>query len=344
MSPTNAPALRPPIEARWRVRFESEYMGLRPVGDGRGLIVVAAHDRVVGLDAANGEKLWEHAQPAPITEIQACVDGPVLALGGEKVELAAYRWNGDSMWRTVGEIGTGGDRLRGCGAEFIAIGVPETDGSTRQLCQVRDARTGTVTASFPCAGDLPDRHGEDFVFSIRGEGGGLFILRPPAKKPRRLLDVGNWVRVVAEGIAVVDTYDDDNRFSRLIAVDLASGAVLWEDAGGPNFTLAVDRGQLAAAVAVDDERVAMTLRDLKTGRIAWTAKPIKAEYVTPLLAADCVLASIMGERIEIFDRADGHLDQTLAHESSLVEGGCLDPAGLIDIASSEVACFRGAAA
>lgn len=342
MSPMKAPALQPPVDARWRVTFESEYMGLRPVTNAQGIVAVAAHDRVVGLSAANGERLWEHIQPAPITEIQGCADGPVLALGGEAVELVAYRWSGEPMWRTDSDIGTGGDRLRGYGAEFIALGVPETDASTRQLCQVRDARTGAVTLTFPCEGDLPDRVDENFVYSVRGEGGGLFVLEPPRKKPRRLLDAGHWVRVVAEGVAVVDTYDDDNRFGRLIAVDLASETVLWEDAGGPNFALAVDQGQLAAAVAIDDKRLAMTLRDLKSGKILWTAEPVKAEYVAPLLAADCVIGSIIGERIDFYDRASGTLVQTLDQESSLVRGGCLDAAGLIDVASPVISCFRGA--
>lgn len=344
MSPSLTPALNPPVDARWRVMIESKYMTLRPVTNGQGVVCVAAHDRVLALAADTGERLWEHGEPAPITEITGCADGPVLALGGETVALVAYRWMGEPLWRTVSDIGTGGDRLRGCGTELLALGVSETDASTRRLCQIRDARTGAVTLAFPYDGDLPDRVEGRFVYSVRGEGGGLFVLEPPQKKPHRLLDVGHWVRAVAEGVAVIDTYDDDNRFGRLIAVDLASGAVLWEDAGGPNFALAVDGGELAAAVAVDEKRLAMTLRDLRTGRVRWTAEPVVAEDVTPLIAADCVLGSVFGERIEIYDRASGRRVQTLDEESSLVKGGCLDAAGLIDVAARVVTCFRGAGA
>jgi outer membrane protein assembly factor BamB len=345
MSATRKPALQPPVEIRWRVAFKSEYMGLRPVTNDQGVIVVAAHDRLFGLVADTGKILWEHAQPAHITEIQACEGGPVLALGGERVELVAYRWTGEARWRRSSDIGAGGDRLRGCGAEFLALGVPDGGQSTRQLCQVRDTDTGEVKLQFPCNGDLPDRVDGAFVYSVRGagrEGGGLFVVQPGERKPRRLLDVGHWVRVVAEGVAVVDTYDDDNRYSRLIAVELATGAVLWECPGGPNFALAVDRGQLAACVAIDDKRLAMSLRDLKTGWVQWMAEPIAAEYVSPLLADDCVIGSVISERVDLYDRVTGKLVQSLDEESSLVRGGCVATVGLIDVASPAVICFKGA--
>ena len=341
-TPISPPALHPPLEVRWSATIEAEHIRHRPVTDGAGTLVVAAHDHLLCLDLGSGKQLWDRPQPHPITEIQACDDGPVIALGGsDDVELVAFRWTGEPVWRTRSGIGTGGDRLRGCGASLIAIGVP-TGKSTTKVCQVRDAHTGAITLTFPCDGDLPDMVDGRFVYSARSDdkgGGGLFLYDPQAKKSRRLIDVGHWIRVVAEGIAVVDTFDDDNRSSRLIAVDLATGKTLWKDTGGPNLSLAASGGQLACAVGVDESHVAMTLRDIRTGKLAWTAKAVEAKFIAPLLAADCVVGSIALDRIDIYDRASGERVQSLAQKSSLVQGGCISKVGLIDVASRTAVCF-----
>ena len=340
---TQAPALHPPLRVRWSVAIDTEYIRRRPATDGRSVVAVAAHDRVLGLALGSGETMWDHSQPQPIAEIQACADGPVIALGGEDdVELVAFRWSGEPLWRTKSGIGTGSDRLRGCGTRLVAVGVP-VGRSTRQMCQVRDARTGELMQKFVHHGDLPDMIDDRFIYSVRaGEpGSGLYVYHAPSKKKRRLLGVGNWVRVVHDGIVVIDTFDDDNRFSRLIAVDLGTEQVIWEDDGGPNFALAADRGQIAAAMAVDDKRIAMTLRDLRTGQRLWTAEAVEAEEVTPLLAADCVIATIVGERIDIYDRATGRLAQSLAYASNVVKGGWLTQAELIDVNSPKLSCFAG---
>jgi outer membrane protein assembly factor BamB len=332
----------------WSVAIEAGLIRHRPVTDGK-TVAAAAHDHLIAFAAETGETLWDRAQPFPITEIQACDHGPVIALGdGDDVELLAFGWTGEPLWQVQSGIGTGGGRLRGCGSMLAAIGVPSGP-STRQICQVRDAQTGERLLEFPCNGDVPHMADGRFVYSeqsFEGEGGGLFVYDPKAKKARRLLDAGNSVRIVEDGIAVIDTASDEIRFSRLIAVDLASGKVIWEEEGGPNLTLSASEGQLACALAVDDRRLSMTLRELKTGRKLWVASAVEADAVAPILAADCVLGSIAGERIDIYSRSKGELIQSLDEETSLVLGGCLTTAGYVDARTRprRLICFAGAAA
>lgn len=343
---TNPPSLSPPLAPRWSVDTKARYVGMRPVSDG-STVAVAAHDRLLGLAAQDGRELWSAPQEHPITDLQAVDGGPVVAIGqDEDTELLAYGWDGALRWRVRSGIGIGMDGLRGCGDALAAIGMP-VGRSRQQVCQVRAGGSGDLLLQFACDGDVPDRVDAGWLYATRAEdgaGGGLFLHRDDTKKTRRLLDRGSLVRVVAEGVAVVDTHDDDAVESKLVAVDLATGKVLWEDEGGPNFALAAAGGQLACAVAVDAKHLAMTLRELRTGTRIWTAAPIAARNVAALLAADVVVATIVSERIEVYARADGALVQTLPQESSLVAGGCLTPHGLIDIPSPHVVCLADASA
>jgi len=341
-----APTLKSPLRPIWSVTFDAGLVRRRPVTDGK-TVVLAAHDHLIGVAADSGAVVWDQAQPYPITEIQACDRGLVIALGGEEdVPLIAYDWNGERSWRIQSGIGTGGDRLRGCGSKLVAIGVP-TGKSTRQMCRVFDAKKGERLLEFPCSGNLPDIFHGCFVYSEQSAdpgGGGLFLYEPRVKQARRLMDVGHSVRVVAEGLAIIDTVDDDNRLSRLIAIDLATGKVIWEESGGRNLSLAVSDHLLASGVAVDDNRLSMVLRHIKTGKRLWTASAIEADAITPLIVGGTVLGSIYAERIDVYDRSSGTLIQALDHETSLMLGGCVTEAGFVDVASQEAVCFAGAAA
>jgi outer membrane protein assembly factor BamB len=343
------PCLHPPLEARWTLDLASGVVTRRPATDGATVVIVAQR-RVLGVAAQTGKVLWEHPQTDPVSEIIGCDIGPVIALLGDSddVELAAFRWNGEAMWRIRSGLDTGDGQLRGQGAKLIAVGVPS--GRTgRQNCRVWDASSGALEGEFPCNGDPPDLVGEHFIYSTRtfqGKKGGLFAFDPRTKRARALLEVGNAIRAVADGIAVIDTTDDAIRFSRLIAIDLRTGKTLWEDEGGPNFALSAAGGQLACVAAVDDALVSMTLRDIATGRSLWTAESVKAEAVTPIIAGDCVLGCVPGERIDVYNRATGALVQTIDEELSIVLGGGLTEAGFVTARTrpTRVECFAGASA
>jgi len=338
------PTLHPPVRIRWSFDTKAGFVGLPPVTDRGGeVIVVAVHDELIGLAARTGERLWSHRETNTIMTLQACDVGPVITIAQEEdMKLAAFSWRGESLWDRSSGIAIGGDGLKGAGTHVIAIGVP-SGRSRQQVCQVRNAATGEIETRFPCNGDVPDMVDGRFVYATPpGEGGGLFVYDPSSRKKRRVLDRGTTVRVVTDELAIVDTNDDDG-VSRLIAVDIASGKIRWEDEGGRNFSLSVAGGQLASAITVDKDKLAMTLRDAATGRRLWAASSVKAEYIAPLLAADCVVGTIAGERIDIYDRADGQQVQSLQHKSNLVGGGCLASTGLIDVASGHVFCLSGEA-
>jgi outer membrane protein assembly factor BamB len=328
----NPPALHPPLREQWSAELEAGVVLRRPVSDGT-VVVAAANNHLIGFDAESGERRWDHAQPSPVAEAQALAGGPAIALPRKDgdVELLAYGWDGDERWRVLSGIGTGSDRMRGCWEVLVAVGVP-LGASTRQVCRVYDAKTGERMAEFPCSGDPPHWVGGRFVYSEQAATGmgGLFVYDPGTGRTNKLHDAGASVRVVEDGIAVFDTTSDQVRLSRLVAVDLSSGQTLWEEPGGPNYSLAIGEGVVASVMAIDDSRVAMTLRELKTGKALWTAEAVEADGVAPVLAGDCVLGCLIGERMDVYDRAGGRRIQTLEEQSSLLLGGCLTLHGYVD--------------
>lgn len=344
-SSTLLPRLHPPVRERWRTRLPGGSVRRQPVTNGT-MVAIAVHDRLTALDAATGQIAWTRRQSRSISEIQACGGGPVVTLReGEDLTLAAFGWDGQPLWRIGCGINGGDDCLRGQGAYLIAVGQP-TGPSTRQICQVRDAPSGRLILEFPCEGDPPELFGDRLIWSSRewgGGEGGLWAYGIATRTKHRLLDTGHGARAIDSGVAILETSDDDNRFGRMLAVDLETSAVLWEDAGGPNFSLSAADGLVASMVAADDTTAAMTLRDVRTGRRLWTAAPVTADYAVPLLAGDCVLATVDGKRLETYDRRDGALIDVRAKESGVVEGGILTQAGFVDIAGFDAICLAGAA-
>jgi PQQ-like domain len=339
---SSLPWLSPPLTLRWATDTGGSETGCSPVSDGRGIVVVAGRGEVIGLSLADGSVVWKRPLPPYVAELQA-VDRGVVAASGEIADttLAAFSWDGVPIWEHHSGISTGADRLRGAGSHVLVLGVgPGAEDVS--VCQVRSAATGEVATEFPVPGDVPDLTASGFVWSARSADpaeSGLFLYDPDAGGPWKLVEASSSVRAVGDLVAVIDTFDIDNRFGRLIAVDLASRDVLWETDGGGALVLAIDEGQLACARAVDEETVAVTLRELRTGEPLWSAAPVAAEATSLLLAGDCVVSSVPVQRIELYDRADGNRVQLLEEESSLVKGGCVTEAGLIDVAFGEVRCF-----
>jgi hypothetical protein len=339
---SSLPRLSPPLRLRWAADTGGSEIGCTPVTDGRGIVVVAGRGEVIGLSLADGSVAWRRPLPPYVAELQA-VDRGVVAASGEidDTTLAAFSWDGVPLWEHRSGISTGADRVRGAGSRVLVLGVgPGAEDVS--VCQVRSAATGEVTMEFPVPGDVPHLTAFGFLWSHRSDDpaeAGLFLLDPDAGGPWKLLGASSSTREVGDGVAVIDTYDIDNRFSRLIAVDLVRREVLWEADGGGALYLAIDEGQLACARAVDEEHVAVIVRALHTGEALWSAAPVAAEETSLLLAGDCVVSSILAQRIDLYDRADGNRVQSLEEETSLVKGGRVTEAGLVDATFTEVRCF-----
>jgi outer membrane protein assembly factor BamB len=339
---SSLPWLCPPLIARWATETDSTVISRTAATDGYRIVVVASGSDVTGLSLADGSVAWRRTVLPYAAEIQGVDRGVVVASGEvDDTTLSAFSWNGVPLWEHRSGISTGVERLRGAGSQLLVVGVGTAAGD-EQVCQVRSAATGDVTLEFPVAGDVPDATAFGFVWSARSDDpaeAGLFLFDPDTANPQRLVDVPHSIREVGDGVAVIDTSSTESGFGRLIAVDLSNGDVLWETDGGGAPVLAIDQGQLACARAVDGERVAVTLRQLRTGEPIWSAAPATAEAVSLLLAGDCVVSSVPAERIDLYDRANGHQLQSLAEATSLVKGGCVTGAGLVDATFAEVRCY-----
>jgi hypothetical protein len=338
---SSLPWLCPPLIPRWATATGST-VGRIPATDGHRMVVVASGSDVIGLSLADGAVAWKRSLLPSVAEIQAVDRGVVVASGEiDDTTLAAFSFDGVPLWEHRSGISTGAGRLRRAGPRLLVLGVGPAAGD-EPVCQVRSTATGDVATKFPVAGDVPHATPFGFVWSAVSDDpaeAGLFLLDPGAVNPQRLVDFSHSIREVSDGVAVIDTASGENRFGRLLAVDLGTGDVLWETAGGGALVLAIDEGQLACARAVDGERVAVTLRQLRTGELIWSAAPATAEAVSLLLAGDCVVSSVPAEHIDLYDRADGHRVQSLDAATSLVEGGCVTGAGLVDATLAEVRCY-----
>jgi outer membrane protein assembly factor BamB len=339
---SSLPWLCPPLLPRWATVTGSTVIDRTPATDGHRIVVVASGSDVIGLSLAGGALAWKRSVPLSVVGIQAVDRGVVVASGEIDTTLSAFSFDGVPLWEHRSGISTGADRLRGAGPRLLVVGVGPA-AVDEPVCQVRSAATGEVRLEFPVAGDVPHTTPFGFVWSAMSDDpaeAGLFLLDPGAANPRKLVDVAHSIREVGDGVAVIDTSSNGNRFGRLIAVDLGNGDVLWETAGGGARVLAIDEGQLACTTAVDEERVAVTLRWLRSGEPIWSAAVATAEAVSLLLAGDCVVSSVPAERIDLYDRADGHRVQSLDAATSLVKGGCVTGAGLVDATFAEVRCYR----
>ena len=337
------PLLRPPVSQRWRADAGDGIVTRTPVTDGR-VVVVAAGPEVIGYAVSDGAVLWRRSVAPSAAEIQAVDDGVVIAAGEiENTTLTAFSWDGDPLWTCRCGLSSGADRLRGAGSKVLVVGVgPEPD--DRSECQLRSAASANLENHFRDISDLPHLTPLGLVWSAGSDDpgdAGLFLTDATSGATTRLVDLPHTVRAIEGDIAVIDTFGAQARMSRLMAVGLGNHTVRWQAGGGGTLHLAIGGGQLACAEALDETRLAVTLRDLASGDVLWRATPVAGEATALLMSADCVVSSLDGVRTDLYDRGTGELVQSLEERSSLTLGGCLSPAGLVDVSVADVRCLTG---
>ena len=336
--------LHPPLRIQWTTDPGAGYIDLTPVSDGV-LAVVAGGRALCGLKLSSGDPVFRRDLADSVVDLTATTQGPVtIHQDGVDSILSSFSWNGDLRWQLPSRLQMGLRSLRGAGDRFLALGVPPA--ATGTVVAIYDAADGRQIAEYPNPGDLPDLTPRGPLSSVRSRDAaiaGLFLFDTAEKRLVRLVPDSHTVRAVSGSIAVIDTYDDGVAQPRAIAVDTSNGAGLWTGDGGPNLVFEADE-QHVASVVKRGNGFAATLRDLRTGTVVWESDPIEGGFATVQLAADAVLVFVDSARLLVFERASGKLAQTLDEPSTVVYGGCLTAAGLIDVCSREVRCLLGGVA
>jgi hypothetical protein len=128
----------------------------------------------------------------------------------------------------------------------------------------------------------------------------------------RPVDRPVWASDVSRDILVYDTgaaTDADHPIDpQTVAMRLDTNAELWRTPAGPNITLPIHDGEVAALSRTDAGDVVLTLRDCVSGAPRWTSAPLTLpERGATTLLGDRHVFLDLGERLLIFRRDDGRL-------------------------------------
>ena len=269
----------------WRVN-------LRPAGidepattggvatDGSRVYAATAYGKLVALDADSGGVVWEAKLPEPARSAPTVSDGKVFVVTQASTVAAFNVADGAEAWswRGTPEIGNLLSATNPAVVGGIVV-VPFTSGELVAL----DAKSGK-----PVWNDTLARASRSFAVS------GLATI---AASP-----------VIADGVVYATGVG-----SRTVAVDLRSGARLWDTAFGSAHTPAV-AGNALFLVDLDDN---LTALDRKTGEVLWAThlpvtktKKKRTHWAGPVLAGGSLwLASSEGGMIGV-DPASGRVTAT----------------------------------
>ncbi len=222
--------------------------------DGSRVFAATAYGKMVALDADSGGVVWEAKLPEPARSAPTVADGRVFVVT-QASTVAAYNAADGSeawTWRGVPEIG---NLLSSANPAVVGgtVVVPFTSGELVAL----DAKSGK-----PVWNDTLARASRSFAVS------GLATI---AASP-----------VVADGVVYATGVG-----SRTVAIELKSGARLWDIAFGSAHTPAV-AGNALFLVDLDDN---LTALDRKTGEVLWAThlpvtktKKKRTHWAGPVLA------------------------------------------------------------
>lgn len=248
--------------------------------DGSRVYVATAYGKLMALDADSGAVVWEAKLPEPARSAPTVADGKVFVVtqastvAVHNVADGAEAWT----WRGVPEIGNLLSSANPAVAGGVVV-VPFTSGELVAL----DVKTGK-----PVWNDTLARASRSFAVS------GLATI---AASP-----------VIADGVVYATGVG-----SRTVAVELRSGARLWDVAFGSAHTPAV-AGNAVFLVDLDDN---LTALDRKTGEVLWAThlpvtktKKKRTHWAGPVLAGGSLwLASNEGGMLGI-DPVSGRVTAT----------------------------------
>lgn len=330
--------LDPPLAVAWDVTPFTARVDTVPQFDGHH-VIVAAGGTLTALAPGDGAIRWQLDTGVDATNLALARDAALVS-GFTKADshLVCADSDGAVRWRQDG-WSISGDSLGRDGDDFVVLGRRGDDETL--MCRVLRADTGDQRIAFVChASTMPDRVSRGFVYSGRStapEYAGLFVYDLASERTEHLHQASHGVRSrPADSIVVFDTRDYGVQ-GELVAVDVASRAVLWSGVGGINIALAVDRGQLLATESRGESDVTLTLREIQSGRLIWRSDPFSGSDAEPILLGDLAIVCIDAHRLMLFDRATGAAVQTM---DLWVSAWCPTPLGLFCVDEQHVRCLR----
>lgn len=213
-------------------------------GVGEGLVLVGTRDgEVIALDAASGKMSWRSQLSSEILSPPVAHQGIVVArtVDGKVFGLAAE--DGQSIW--IYERGVPSLSLRGTAAPYIH-GTQVINGFASGKLAANDLQSGGVLWE----SSVSFAHGRNEL--------------------ERLIDVD------AQPVVFGDVLYTAAYQGKVVAMDLKSGRILWEQKASTFNDIAVDDSK----VFVSDEKVGVIALDRAKGSRIWLQKDLKGRGLT----------------------------------------------------------------
>ncbi|NOZ11443.1 MAG: outer membrane protein assembly factor BamB [Gammaproteobacteria bacterium] len=226
----------------WSIQTKLPVTGATGVGE--GLVLVGTRDgEVIALDAVNGKMSWRSQLSSEILSPPVANQGIVVArtVDGKVFGLAAE--DGHSIW--IYERGVPSLSLRGTAAPYIH-GTKVINGFASGKLAANDLQSGGVLWE----SSVGFAHGRNEL--------------------ERLIDVD------AQPVAVGDVLYTAAYQGKVVAMDLKSGRILWEQKASTFNDIAVDDDK----VFVSDEKAGVLALDRAGGKPIWLQKDLKGRGLT----------------------------------------------------------------
>jgi outer membrane protein assembly factor BamB len=281
------------LEPAWTTRASGQAFFSSPVVADGSVYLVTVNGRLNALDAATGETLWTVAIGDDTRSTPAVADGRVFVGGGQGGVFRALDANtGTPLWTyETGDWLTYAAPTVVDGVVFFGTGFANGPGG---WVYALDAATGALRWRTFVGSQ---------IFFAPAIGGGLVFAASYDEQRLVALDALTGAAVwsldrdgdtflampsYADGVLYATTTGLDGVAGSLLAIDAASGAVLWENAdhGDGAGNAPVIFGELV--IAGSDGKNWVRGYERATGAVQWTA-PIGAAVSNSQLAADGVI-------------------------------------------------------
>jgi outer membrane protein assembly factor BamB len=275
------------------------------------VFVSDAKGQVTAVDAKTGERVWQHELKQHVSGGVGLGDGLVLVATSEGEVIALDEGSGEPRWTSSvsSEVlappqGAGG-MVVVRSVDGKISGLSASDGARRWIYErgvpsltLRGAAAPAIYKGAVFAGFASGKVAANALDSGRVLWEASVGLPRGRNEIERLVDV-DAQPLVSEGVLYAAAYQ-----SKLVALDLASGRLLWTRDVSTYSNLAVDESN----VYLSDDQDQVVALDRRSGATVWQQDKLKHRRLTgPVVAGGYVAVVDFEGNLHVMSRDDGRL-------------------------------------